>query len=49
MLGPHHFVNIDSDGDKTTFAVGTTQHGFRADASDVNSELEALCEEIRRF
>lgn len=48
VFGPHHFINIDSDNDKTTFAVGATHHGFQADASIVNSELEQLCNEVRR-
>jgi hypothetical protein len=48
VFGLHHFVNIDSDGNKTAFTMGATHHGFQADASVVNSELEQLCEEVRR-
>lgn len=48
VFGPHHFVDlIDEDG-KLSFAVGFTHHGFKADASEVNGELEQLIEEIRR-
>lgn len=48
IFGPHHFVEIDAAGDKTSFAVGYTHHGFRADASDVSSVLEGIVEEVRR-
>lgn len=47
-FGPHHFLELRADADKVSFAVGATHHGFRADASSVPSELEKLCEEIRR-
>lgn len=48
VFGPHHFLEIDTAGNRTTFAVGYTHHGFRADASELNSVLEGIVEEVRQ-
>ncbi|HOQ40636.1 MAG TPA: hypothetical protein PK178_00705 [Smithellaceae bacterium] len=47
-FGPHYFVELhcEKDGD-VTFVLGATHHGFKADASEVNSELEKIIYEIR--
>ncbi len=47
-FGPHHFLELIDEAGKISLTVGATHHGFRADASEVNSELERLCEEIRQ-
>lgn len=47
-FGPHHFLELVEDEGKVSLAIGATHHGFHADASDVNSELEQICEEIRQ-
>lgn len=47
-FGPHHFVEVSVAGEKVAFSVGATHHGFKADASIVNSELERICNEVRR-
>jgi hypothetical protein len=47
-FGPHHFLELIDENGKVSLAIGATHHGFRADASEVNSELEKLCEEIRQ-
>ena len=46
---PALFVELhrESNGN-VTFALGATHHGFRADASDVDGELEQIINEIRR-
>jgi len=49
VFGPHYFVELQSeDSGSVTFVLGATHHGFKADASEVGGELEALMEEIRR-
>jgi hypothetical protein len=49
VFGPHYFVELQrEDSGSVTFVLGATHHGFRADASEVGGELEALIEEIRR-
>jgi hypothetical protein len=48
VFGPHYFVELHSGARGTVeFVLGATHHGFRADASEVNGELERLIEEIR--
>lgn len=48
VFGPHYFVELhrERDGD-VTFVLGVTHHGFKADASEVNGELEKIIYEIR--
>lgn len=46
-FGPHYFIEIIRDGEKTLFKLGATHHGFKADASEINGELESLINEIR--
>ena len=49
-FGPHHFVELHADSDgKVDFWLGATHHGFRADASTVPSELEAITDQIREM
>lgn len=47
-FGPHYFVDIYEDGWKVTFQLGTTHHGFRADASEVGGELERFIDEVKQ-
>lgn len=47
-FGPHYFVKLTLNMDDTvTLTLGATHHGFHADASQVNGELETLINEIR--
>ena len=47
-FGPHYFLEIHREPDgRTTFALGSTHHGFRADASQVGGELDQFINEIR--
>jgi hypothetical protein len=49
VFGPHHFVELQRREDGgVDFVMGTTHHGFRADASVVNSELEGIINEVRQ-
>jgi hypothetical protein len=48
VFGPHHFLELTEAEGKVSLALGATHHGFEVDASEVNSELERLVEEIRR-
>lgn len=49
VFGPHHFVELDAKEDgRVEFKLGATHHGFRADASKVNGQLEMLINEVRR-
>ena len=48
VFGPHHFVDLRRREDGgVDFVMGTTHHGFLADASIVNSELEGIINEVR--
>jgi hypothetical protein len=50
IFGPHYFVELHRDSaDRVTFVLGATHHGFRADASGANGELDSLIEEIRQL
>ena len=48
VFGPHHFMEIrpKEEGGVEAF-FGTTHHGFRADASVVNSQLEDIINEVK--
>jgi len=49
VFGPHHFIELHSDTEgRVDFWLGTTHHGIRADASDVNSPLERIVEAARK-
>lgn len=48
VFGPHHFLEVASVGGQVHFRLGTTHHGFEADASEVNSLLEEVIGEIRQ-
>lgn len=48
VFGPHYFVELRrGKSGSVSFAVGATHHGFQADASEVNGELERIIEEVR--
>lgn len=47
-FGPHYFLELDSRDGKVMLTLGATHHGIRADASEVNGELEQLINELRR-
>ena len=48
VFGPHYFVQLKmEDPGAVTFVLGATHHGFKADASQVNGELEKIIYEVR--
>ena len=48
VFGPHHFLELHAEADgKVDFWLGATHHGFRADATEVNSELYKILEAVR--
>ncbi len=48
VFGPHYFVELQlQPSGGVDFVVGATHHGFKADASQVNGELERIIQEIR--
>ncbi len=48
IFGPHFFADIFFDSNnKLKFALGYTHHGFIADATEVNGELEKIIEDVR--
>jgi hypothetical protein len=48
VFGPHYFVELHrEDSGNVIFVLGATHHGFKADASEVNGELEGLINEVR--
>jgi hypothetical protein len=48
VFGPHYFIELMLNEDESVdFVLGATHHGFRADASQVNGELEQILNEVR--
>lgn len=48
VFGPHYFVELHQENEGgVTFVLGATHHGFKADGSEVNGELEKFINEIR--
>jgi len=45
-FGPHYGVNIFEKNGRVVFELVATHHGFRADATDLPSELEKLINEV---
>jgi len=50
IFGPHFFVDIlHKENGKLKFVLGFTHHGFIADASKVDDELEKIIEKVREL
>jgi len=49
IFGPHYFLEMCDKGKRLDFVLGATHHGFKADASEVNGELEKFIYEIREL
>ncbi len=47
-FGPHYFFQLMRVNGRLEVSLGATHHGFRADASEVNGELERFVEEIKK-
>ena len=48
VFGPHFMLEVtDTDG-KIEFSLVATHHGFRADASEVNGELETIINDVKK-
>jgi hypothetical protein len=47
-FGPHYLVEVRKERGKVWFELCFTHHGFKADASEVDGELEGIIEEVRR-
>ena len=48
VFGPHHAVEIRNTKSGVEFVLVATHHGFKADASEVNGQLEKIINEARR-
>ena len=46
-FGPHYVVEVRQDGANVSFSLVYTHHGFSADASEVNGELECIINGVR--
>jgi len=46
-FGPHYVVEVQKVGAGVAFTLLATHHGFRADASEVDGELEQIIDEVR--
>jgi hypothetical protein len=46
-FGPHHVVDVRDDGERVSFSLVFTHHGFAVDASEPGGELERIIEEVR--
>ena len=48
-FGPHYFLELHrGELGAVTFVLGATHHGFKADASEVDGELERFIGKIRK-
>ena len=48
VFGPHYYVELHlKDSDNVEFVLGATHHGFHADASAIDGELEKIIYEVR--
>jgi hypothetical protein len=48
VFGPHHFVDLQRREDGgVDFVMGATHHGFLANASVADSELERIIKDVR--
>jgi len=47
-FGPHYTVEIESDGNQTSFVLVATHHGVKVDASDVGIGLDELIDHLRQ-
>lgn len=47
VFGPHYRLELQSDGENTTFPLVTTHHGFRVDASEVSVGLDCVIDSVR--
>ena len=48
VFGPHYFVELHRERDEdVTFVLGAAHHGFTANTSEANGELEKFIYEIR--
>lgn len=49
VFGPHHYVELNRDSSgSVSFELGATHHGFKADASKVDGDLEKIINSVRR-
>jgi hypothetical protein len=46
-FGPHYYLRVEDNQGQVSFSLGTTHHGFTADASDVNAKLENIINHIK--
>jgi hypothetical protein len=50
VFGPHHYVELKRDpSGSVSFDLRATHHGFKADASELNGELEKIINGVRRY
>ena len=48
VFGPHYFIELDAGPEGAVeLRLGFTHHGFSADASAVNGQLEEIISEVR--
>jgi len=48
-FGPHYAAEVRSDGERVSFSLVATHHGFAADATEVGGELELILTDVRRL
>jgi hypothetical protein len=46
-FGPHHFVQVLVKDGRVQCTIGAADHGIRADASEADSELDEMIDELR--
>jgi hypothetical protein len=47
-FGPHYLLEVRCEQGRTSLELCFTHHGFRADASELDGELEGVINEVRR-
>lgn len=48
VFGPHYYLELNTIGDSIKLELGATHHGFKADASEVDGQLEKIINEVRK-
>ena len=47
-FGPHYLLELRNEQGDISLELSYTHHGFKADASAVDGQLESIIEEVRR-
>jgi hypothetical protein len=46
-FGPHYYINLTIENNKQFIEIGTTHHGVKFEASEVDGEFEQIINQLR--